>query len=292
MSPSETSILPVRLSDLAAALAAEPDTVVPLTGAAYVDAHEAFESAGGQQSLVRQHLELEAARLLDADPPPGPLRVLGVGCGGGFLDLPLVRHLGDDVRAYVGVDPNPAAVDRCEATVAADDRLAACSFVRGTLADAPAGRYDLITCAHVLYYAPDRRAFLSDLRARLRPGGTLLIAHAPRGAMNDLAQLFWTEQRQGGFYTDDLRRLLAEPGSESGGPAEIVERDASAGLARSLFDPATRQGVLLLEFLIQARWGPLPPAARRLVAEYLDAVAESGAIPHPAATFAVRSASR
>ena len=83
-----------------------------LSGRRYVAAHEAFEAASGQQSRVRHAVELEAARLLDRD--PRPLRALSVGCGGGFLDLPLLDHLGERVAAYVGVDPNPHALHRCE----------------------------------------------------------------------------------------------------------------------------------------------------------------------------------
>jgi hypothetical protein len=72
-----------------------------------------------------------------------------------------------------------------------------------------------------------------------------------------------------------------------------VERQIDASIPRALFDDATPQGTLLLEFLIQAQWDPLSADVKAHVADYLDGSARAtsssrGLLSHPAVTFARR----
>ncbi|HVX66138.1 MAG TPA: class I SAM-dependent methyltransferase [Bryobacteraceae bacterium] len=86
--------------------------------------------------------------------------VLDFGCGGGFLlaALPCACRL--------GVDLNPAAL-----------RSAAALGVQcyTTLAEVPGGAADVVISHHALEHVPEPVAALRELRAKLRPGGRLLL---------------------------------------------------------------------------------------------------------------------
>jgi 2-polyprenyl-3-methyl-5-hydroxy-6-metoxy-1,4-benzoquinol methylase len=271
------------------ALQKDACAVRPLDEARYVDAHRAFEQASTQQSQIRNVIEAEAQRLLQGG--HDGLDVLSVGCGCGMLDASLLAHLGGHVDSFVGLDPNAVALDQCRRALGDMAGPADCRFECAQFEDFESDRrYDLIYCSHVFYYVDAPAAVLDAMRSLRRDAGTLVIAHAPKERLNALAQAFWPGQGEG-FYAPALRRLL----SRNGGVAP-VERQIDAHLPRALFDDATPQGTLLLEFLIQAQWDPLSAAVKAHVADYLDRSARAGAspvglLPHPAVTFACRGAS-
>jgi SAM-dependent methyltransferase len=277
------------LSPLTDALRTDACAVRPLDEAHYVDAHRAFEQASTQQSQIRHVIELEAQRLHQSG--HDGLDVLSVGCGCGVLDASLLAHLGAHVDSFTGVDPNAVALDQCRRAVGAASAPSDCRFECTQFEDfAGDRRYDLIYCSHVFYYVDAPAAVLDAMRALCRDAGTLVVAHAPKERLNALAQAFWPGQ-SGDFYAPELRRLL----SRNGGVAP-VERQIDAHLPRALFDEATPQGTLLLEFLIQAQWDPLSAAVKAHVADYLDRSARTasspqGLLPHPVTTFALRGAS-
>ena len=95
-------------------------------------------------------------------------RVLDVGCGTGLL-----RRLLDGVAwsEYVGVDLSETAIET--ARTGPTDRS---RFVVGDVMTLDLGRFDIIVANEVLYYAPEPRAFLDQLRASLAPGGLLLLS--------------------------------------------------------------------------------------------------------------------
>ena len=274
------------LSTLTDALQKDACAVRSLEEAHYVDAHRAFEQASTQQSQIRDVIEAEAQRLLQNGNEG--LDVLSVGCGCGMLDAPLLAHLGDHVNSFVGVDPNAVALDQCRQAVGTASASLDCRFECTSLEDFESDRhYDLIYCSHVFYYVDAPAVVLDAMRALRRDTGTLVIAHAPKERLNALAQAFWPGQSED-FYVPALRRLL----SRNGGAAP-VERQIDAHIPRALFDDATPQGTLLLEFLIQAQWGPLSAEVKAHVADYLDrsaraTSADHNLLPHPVTTFALR----
>ena len=283
--PVDSDSLLASLGDL---LQRDACAVHPLDEARYVEAHRAFEQASTQQSRIRCVIEAEAQRLLREG--HDGLDVLSVGCGCGTLDAPLLTHLGAHVDSFVGVDPNPVALDQCrealEAGTPPPDYQLECTRIEDVRSDR---RYDLIYCSHVFYYVDAPSAVLDTLRALRRDTGTLVIAHAPKGRLNAFAQAFWPGQGpDDDFYAPALRRLLFQNGN-----AAPVSHKIDARFPRALFDDATPQGTLLLEFLIQAQWAPLSAEVKTHVADYLDQSAGAGSssprhLPHPATTFAIR----
>lgn len=283
---SATDTLSSALTD---ALRGDACDVRPLDEARYVHAHRAFEQASTQQSQIRDVIEHEAQRLIQHG--HDELDVLSVGCGCGLLDAPLLAHLGGHVHSFMGIDPNAVALDQCRRALGAAATSLDCRFECTRLEDFEGDcQYDLIYCSHVFYYVDAPAVLLDAMRALLRDGGTLVIAHAPKGRLNALAQAFWPEQTED-FYVPALRRLLARNGQ-----AAPVERQIDASIPRTLFDDATPQGTLLLEFLIQAQWGPLSADVKAHVADFLDQSVRTTSssqrlLPHPAVTFAQRGAS-
>ncbi len=108
--------------------------------------------------------ELDAAAM-HLPAPPGPARVLDVGCGSGVL-LARMQSLGWQVE---GVEVDPAAVKAARAR-GVPVRL-------GTLEQQafPADHFDAVHSAHVLEHVHDPLALLRECRRILKPGGTLVF---------------------------------------------------------------------------------------------------------------------
>ncbi|GGP35129.1 class I SAM-dependent methyltransferase [Streptomyces abikoensis] len=111
------------------------------------------------------------ARLLRRWTPPGPARVLDVGCGTGSLSH-LLAQAGHRVT---GVDLSPRMVEEARAKLTAAGLEG--RFLVGDAAAPPTGDdlFDVVVCRHLLWTLPDPHAALRQWTARLRPGGTLLL---------------------------------------------------------------------------------------------------------------------
>ena len=124
---------------------------------------------------------MAAALIRAAAPLPGE-RVLDLGCGRGAALLPAARAVGPTGRV-TGIDLAPGMVSR---TAAATAGMPQVSVATGDAQrpDFPAGSFDLITAAMVLFFLPDPPAALAAYRRLLRPGGRLAFtsfaAHDPR----------------------------------------------------------------------------------------------------------------
>ncbi|WP_308222252.1 class I SAM-dependent methyltransferase [Microbacterium oleivorans] len=120
--------------------------------------------------------------LYDVDNPDGPdhdfyrsladecgaRSVLDLGCGTGMLTVTLAR----DGRRVVGVDPSRAMLEFARRRDGGDD----VEWVLGDSRMAPSGPFDLVLMTgNVVQHLPDAEwaRTLHDLRARMRPGGTL-----------------------------------------------------------------------------------------------------------------------
>jgi cyclopropane fatty-acyl-phospholipid synthase-like methyltransferase len=115
-----------------------------------------------------------AEAMLARLPPPGPARVLDVGCGKGAL---LVRALERWGGTGVGIEPNPAFA--AEARTRADDRLGPgrarildSDFTPGML---QAERFDLVICTGALHAFGGWDAALRGIAPLLEPGGHALL---------------------------------------------------------------------------------------------------------------------
>ncbi len=260
-----------RLEERAASLLPLP----PLDAASYARGHAAFEACSDQRQLL-------AGALTDRLVAGSPGSVLSVGCGDGALDEQVARRLwatgplryASDPLRYEGVDPNPQSAVRFL------DRM---REVPGVQASAAVERaevlrrtqpVDAVLAIHCLYYVPDLALALHQLAALVRPGGRLLVALAPAGALNALAlRLAPSTGGHRQWWAHDLAAALASTGRT----AEQVTIDARLSLGG---DPPRA----VLDFVAQAG---LPDALVPAVGDYLDAIGDDDDIAHPVELFTV-----
>ncbi len=232
----------------------------------FLETHRIYEGRSDQQ---RRIVEWFGEVITPALRPGHPFRVLSVGCGSGMLDLPVATRLASrkaDLH-YVGVDPNRV---ECEAF----ERL----FRRATLPGARVevvpttfeayeadGPFQLIHFVHCLYYMPDPCAALEKARKLLAPGGRLLVFHAPREALNDLAVRFWNKTyARPTLFAGDFAELL-----DRWGWAYERGRVEAALEVTPLVDGDPEIGHALRDFIIQVDGRRLPAPVREIVERYL-----------------------
>ena len=206
-------------------------------------------------------------------------RALDVGCGAGLLCEPLAR-MG---AAVTGVDA--AAENIAVAKDHAAGQGLAITYFAGELADLPIpfassevempisnarlrgvstsldtngegkGQFDLVTSMEVIEHVADPAAFVSELAARLAPGG-LMILSTPNRTIASKLLLVEAAERIGAvprgthdwdqfLRPDELRALL------EGAGLEVVDR---SGLSPSPARGFKLGGSEALNYLMTARW--------------------------------------
>jgi SAM-dependent methyltransferase len=161
----------------------EPDAIDRL----FVRVHTELQRLGEELHMVRRFAELLAPVLAAARSAGyGPLRVVDVGCGLGYVVRAFAAsaELGDDVE-LVGVDLNPVLV--AEATRLAGDEMLKCRFIRGD-AFALSEPATVYISNGVLHHFPPRE-FPGSFAAQDRPGTAAFVHYdiaatrlAPLGA--------------------------------------------------------------------------------------------------------------
>lgn len=176
-------------------------------------------------------------------------RVIDVGCGAGLLAEPLARMGGQ----VTGVDAAP------ENIAAARDHAAgqglAIEYFAGELAALPPATFDLVTSMEVVEHVTDPAAFITELAARLAPGG-LMIMSTPNRTMLSKLLLVEAAERIGAVPrgTHDWDQFLK--------PEELAKLLEGAGLEvvdRTGLSPSAAKGFKLggseaLNYLVAARW--------------------------------------
>ena len=120
-------------------------------------------------------------------------RMLDVGCGRGFVVLALQKAF--PAAECLGVDPDRASIEEARASARA---AGVAARFEATTSDAleDSRKFDLITLCDVLHDLPAPIPVLEGLRARLAPGGVLLVIE-PRVSdkleenINPLAAMFY-----------------------------------------------------------------------------------------------------
>lgn len=114
--------------------------------------------------------------LIDPDLPPGA-RVLVVGAGTG-IELVTFKRIRPDLRLH-GVDPSGQMLELARRRVADAGLADGITCQHGYTSDVPsAPRFDAATLINVLHFVPDdgsKAELLSDIAARLEPGGVLVV---------------------------------------------------------------------------------------------------------------------
>lgn len=123
---------------------------------------------------LRQHVEAYSYAAMLGD--VRGLRVLDLACGDGFYTR-MLRAMG--AAEVIGVDISAAMIARAEAAEQAEPLgiRYLCADAAALSAAAELGRFDLISAAFLLHYAPsvaDLRAMCAELAAHLRSGGRLV----------------------------------------------------------------------------------------------------------------------
>jgi 2-polyprenyl-3-methyl-5-hydroxy-6-metoxy-1,4-benzoquinol methylase len=167
------------------------------------------QAAGAEQAVFEQASGLPASRsvkLLDtfrrhADLKPTG-RMLDVGCGNGAT----IRAFGQVAPGWTKAGTEFDAKYRSEVESVANTE----PLYVGPVDEVP-GTFDVITMIHVLEHIVDPVAVLTTLRAKLAPGGLLLIEvpHHPANAF----ELLIADHRSH-FTADSLVRALAAAGYE------------------------------------------------------------------------------
>jgi len=145
-------------------------------------------------------------------------RVLDVGCGTGYL----LERLAGRGFSGVGVDLSPKSVEHAQArlrAIGADDRLRA---EVGSAYEPPEGPFDLITLTDVLEHLEDPRACLRALRARLAPGGLIVVSTPNRRSLQGARR--WLAERLPGI------RLSLAPVDNWQTWTDLESHGAAAGL--------------------------------------------------------------
>jgi len=151
----------------------------------------------------------------------GPKRVLDVGCGDGrFLDV--LREFGPRDWDLVGVDFDPAAVERCRARgfEAHQGRVEELAL--------PEGSFDLVVMLQLIEHVTDPVALARRVHRLLRPGGVFVIETPDlEGLDHRLFQGRWWGHYHFPrhfhlFSTESLSRMLRGAGFEIARSEQLI----------------------------------------------------------------------
>ncbi len=164
---------------------------------------------------IQKFSELVTHLLREAEMEAGPLRVVDMGCGKGYLTFAVSAVLGE--RAQVrGIEARPELVEFCNWVAAAEGFASRLAFAAGTIADAPLEQPDLVIALHACDTATD------DALARGLAAGARLLLVSPccqkelrpqltaPPVLADALRHGILQERQAEFVTDALRAQLLE----------------------------------------------------------------------------------
>ena len=177
-------------------------------------------------AFLREAIDLHWGGDIESRKPLAGKSALDVGCGAGLLCEPLAR-LGAEVTGVDAAPENTAA-----AAVHAEGAGLDIRYMAGEIGAQDIGRFDLVTAMEVIEHVADKRAFLSELAARLAPGGLMVLSTPNRTPQSRLLMIGAAEGigliPKGTHHWDDfitpgeLGELLEEVGLEVGDPRGIA----------------------------------------------------------------------
>lgn len=213
---------------------------------------------------MRYDTEHRLAAAIGACLPPGPRRILEIGCGDGDLSAQLAKH----AERYVAIDPD------AEAIRAARSRDSRADFRVGTGEALTFGdvSFDVVLFILSLHHQ-DSRIALQEAHRVLAEGGRLIVLEpSPEGELQRFFHLFHDESEalaeaasaleRGPFRLlehrrlealatfDDLEDLCRYPFDRA--MVEDGDRDRILGLLRTLRGPVEGAGIVCLRDTIHA----------------------------------------
>ena len=182
---------------------------VPTRAAMLAYAERAYESGGYRDYVQARPMKLRhfEDRFAQIAPHVAGGRLLDVGCSCGYF-LEVAAAGGFDVW---GLEFSPSAI--AAAAPAVRPRIR-----EGSLDALPAdARFDVVTAFDLIEHVPDPRAFVLECRARLAPGGTLVLStpdtgHVLRRLMRSRWPMLQAMQHLHLFSRRALRLLLESAG--------------------------------------------------------------------------------
>jgi SAM-dependent methyltransferase len=155
-----------------------------------------------KESPLRRHVEAYSFLRMLGD--LSDLEVLDLACGEGFYTR-LINKLG--AKGVKGVDISPAMIELAERAEQQDPL--GIDYLCADVAALPVlGKFDLVTAAYLLHYAPDRQSLQNmceRIAAQLKPGGRLVcINENPDQSVADYA----------GYTQYGFNKSVAEPREE------------------------------------------------------------------------------
>jgi SAM-dependent methyltransferase len=253
---------------------------VPLSDERFLETHVIFEGSSTQQDQILECLARHGDR--------APALVLSLGCGSGILDGPLAARLaarlGPQRLRYVGLDPNPLhcrLLRRRFEQLPIDGEVVVGRFEGYHSVE----RFDRVLMIHTHYYLDDVPQGLARAAARVAPGGAFVIAAAPRGDLNRLAQLFWPDRTEEDLWFSEE---LSDHFATADVTASRVRIDARLDVS-ACFD-GRDEGDAIRDFVVQADTRQLSARIRRQIDDALrlmGRVEPNGrwTVPHPVDLF-------
>lgn len=192
-------------------------------GRHHFDAMFQKEDPWNYKSLYEQTKYDQTFSLLSRSYP----RVLEVGCAEGLFTERLAV-IADNLLA---IDISSVALSRASARLSGHPAVEFKEI--DIFYEEIPGKYDLIVCSEILYYAPDKdalRSFLGRLIGALQPGGQLLMVHA-KDVVDDPAKEGFDFGHPFGVYTisEITQSLGAHLEEELEAPLYLVQRFGLGG---------------------------------------------------------------
>lgn len=175
--------------------------------------HSELTNFGWTSAEKEAHQQYTLPAIMALLPASGPLNILDVGCGNGYL----VNYLSEAGHHVVGIDTAEDGIEIARDTYPHLKFQLRSAYER--LDDLLGAAVDVIISSEVIEHLYSPQRFLRNMHATLRPGGVLVLTTPYHGYLKNLAISLlngWDDhhhpEREGGhikfFSQKSLRQLL------------------------------------------------------------------------------------